>query len=117
MNQVIREGYGPSGLVADLRTVPRWTGCIGGKNFDGVCIAGEVLTDPPDALCAMKYRVTVEAVPSIDSFTVEGYQSPQWGRQNPLKIAGSPVRDLTLQKLSESPDALVPYRITIEEMP
>lgn len=69
-------GYGP----ADLLTQVKKCGWVDyappdtGKNFTGLTICGCVLIDPPDKLCSVKFRVTLENLSTgTKKFEVLGY--------------------------------------------
>jgi len=75
MDKAMIEGYGPPDLVARVRNAA-WSACVpAGKNFEGLVVGSWVLTDTPDALCPVKFRVTLATVPRGDRLVVEGYQA------------------------------------------
>lgn len=75
MDTVNLEGYGPSDLVAQVRQAGWKKTFPLGKDFTGVSLAGARLSDTPDALCPVKFRLTIEAVSGDDRIVIEGYHA------------------------------------------
>lgn len=75
MEKIVFEGYGPRDLIARLKQAS-WTACVpSGKNFEEIVLGRWVLTDTPDELCPVKFRVTLETVPPRERFLIEGYNT------------------------------------------
>jgi hypothetical protein len=112
MEKAVLEGFGPPDLIARVKHAP-WTACApSGKNFDGIVLGGRVLTDPPDELCPVKFRVTLETVPCGDRLIVEGYNArslfdSMWKRPDLITFAGHCLSDIHR-------DRVTIYRATVE---
>ena len=112
MAKEVIEGYGPPDLIERVRNAA-WTACAPSeKHFTGISLAGCLLTDTPDKLYSVKFRVALEEVPQGDRFIVEGYND-QYLLENirrsypPTTFAGC--------RLSDAPtDDATAYRATIE---
>ncbi len=111
----VYEGYGPLDLIERVRKAG-FVKCVpDGQNFLGMNLGGYALTDTPDDLAPIKYRVTLAAVEAKDKFVVEGYcfkdlllavekGEPVWGKTT---FAGEELKDFP-----EVGTRL--YRVTIE---
>jgi len=80
---LVVEGYGPKGLVDDVRNSD-WEPCIpNGRNFTGIDFKGLLLVSVPDIIFPQKYKATFFEIPrgSGDEFAVDGYQSDQFIEQ------------------------------------
>ncbi len=114
MEKEVIEGYGPAGLVEQVRKSV-WRACAPrGKNFTGIALAGYLLTDPSDAFCPVKFRVTLEEISEGDRFVVEGYNSENFldtlrRREHPTTFAG--------HRLLDAPNGNAKaYRATVERV-
>ncbi len=75
MDTVILEGYGPSDLVERVRQAGWKKTFPAGKDFTGVSLAGARLSDTPDALCPIKFRLTLENASGSERVVIEGYHA------------------------------------------
>lgn len=75
MDTVILEGYGPSDLIESVRQAGWKKTFPIGKDFTGVSLAGARLSDTPDALCPVKFRLTLESTSGSEHIVIEGYHA------------------------------------------
>lgn len=110
----VLEGYGPRDLISRVKTSP-WLRCLpSGRNFSGIALGGMVLADCPDSLSPNEYRITLEAVPTGDSFTVEGYQTPHMF--DSLRLTTRPCTFSGCELISDYVGDVTAYRVTVERL-
>jgi len=112
VEKAVIEGYGPLDLIDRVRNAA-WTTCIpSGRNFEGIVLGDCVLTDAPDEYCSIKFRVTLETLPSGDNFTIEGYNS--WLFLDSIHKGSGPTTFAGCWLTNAPNDKAKPYRVTVE---
>lgn len=116
---VVVEGYGPPGLVDEVRSV-QWVLLLPeGSQFTGIDLKGFFLVSDPSLISSQKYRAVLFEVPrgSGDEFPVIGYGDPHLlehlGAHNNM-----PVRFGNRALILESNNNLHgnAYRLIVEKM-
>ena len=114
MDTIILEGYGPADLVAQVRQADWKKTFPMGKDFTGLSLAGARLSDTPDALCPVKYQLTLENISGEERIVIEGYHADyvleniRW-RYAPTTFAS--------HELSTDPSGdTIQYRATLERV-